>query len=354
MANPTNGETVNNLNHINETEVKSDTVCIEERKTNGETTETQVKPEPPSQKGIVNGSTESAKVSNSQNHHPLPVSNHVGSEPLRHYPQPNEYSPRAHYQERSSRSHLKTGNKVVESRNRRRSFAGETSADRETIYRENLGSKESLGSNSKIYNDAVRYPNNYDGTSIPYERRTGSMGRRECYGERRRLREQNYNGDSPVLRRNVSYGSDMENYGMYDPRSFERGSRRDIHEALRNQQNMMGRGYDPQHPGRGYERSQSASRLGFTESGYDVYPQPRYTPRSGYEDVARRYSEAMPSGVRDQAPPYYQAPPPVRPGVRFEMPARFPGPNQAPQQPPPQQYPGKKLDVSLYFILKSD
>lgn len=283
-----------------------------------------------------------------------PSSNHVGypnsvepsrtAETVSMNHGPSEYSPRVHHQERNSRSHLKLGNKVVESRNRRRSFAGESSLERES----SAGQIENTGSTSKLYDESARYgTNNYDGTSIPYERRTGSMGRREMCGEgRRRYREQNYNGDAPALRRNVSYGSNMESYGMYDPRSCERVSRRDLNDALRNRHNIPpGTNYDQaQEPGgvrrdfyqelvrRGYERSQSVTRLGFTEdsrSGCDAFaPMGGFVRPTGYE----RYSEAAPSGVREQGPPPYYAPP--RPAVRFDMPTRYPA-------PPQQNYPGK-------------
>ncbi|KAG8307461.1 hypothetical protein J6590_020591 [Homalodisca vitripennis] len=293
-----------------------------------------------------------------------PISNHVGysepaqaatvpcnnSEPIKKPIEYHHQSSRIHHQERSSRrSHLRSGDKIIESRNRRRSFAGESSLERDSNA---YTSRENVGSTSKLYDETAKYGgmNSYDGTSVPsYEKRTSSMGRRESYGdERRRFREQSYNGDSPVLRRNVSYGSNMENYGMYENRGFERVSRRDIQEGMRGRHNLPGRHYDPtQDPGgvrreiyqdiaRRYERSQSASRLGYTEGGgHEVYPQRCYGMgyQDGYgesvvSDMGRRYSEA-PGGMRDQAPPYYAAP---RPGMRYEMP-RYQGP------PMPQQYP---------------
>lgn len=355
MSNSVDSETVMNVNHEIEAikqNVQSLIAGIEENitknehpsepsKTNSESVQpdvTSVKPNPPSSNHVgYPSAVEPSRTAETVN------INHA----------PSDYSPRLHHQDRNSRSHLKSGNKVVESRNRRRSFAGESSLERET----SAGQIENTGSTSKLYDESAKYgTNNYDGTSIPYERRTGSMGRREMCGEgRRRYREQNYNGDAPALRRNVSYGSNMESYGMYDPRSCERVSRRDLNDALRNRHNIPPgpTNYDQaQDPGgvrrdfyqelvrRGYERSQSVSRLGFTEdsrSGYDAFSQMSgFVRPTGYE----RYSEAAPSGVREQGPPPYYAPP--RPAVRFDMPTRYP-------TPPQQNYPGK-FYTSFVFI----
>lgn len=282
---------------------------------------------------------------------PRPVFNHVGyvdSADSKHGTTPDiDCIPRIHQhhqRESGSRSHLTSGDKVIQSRNRRRSFAGESSLEREepTSY-----SRESLVSNSHIY-DAQ---NTYDGSKIPsYERRTGSMGRRDSYGERRRFRDQSYNEESPALRRNFSYGSDIENYGVYDQhKSFERMSRRDMQDGSRGRH--PGRNYSTQDNdsfrrevyqelARRYERSQSATRLGYTEDprgGYDnIYPQKGgggYARPGGYaEDLSRRYSEVQVAG-RDQTPPYYAAPKYALPAVRFDMPIRFPGPSP--------QYPGE-------------
>lgn len=355
MSNSVESEPVMNVNHEIEAlklNVQSLIAGIEENMTKNEHTSE------PSKTNSETVTPDVTCIANPPNPN-ISSSNHVGylssvessrtAETVNTNHVQSEYSPRVHHTERNSRSHLKVGNKVVESRNRRRSFAGESSLERET----SSGQIENTGSTSKIYDESTKHGiNNYDGTSIPYERRTGSMGRREFYGEgRRRYREQNFNGDSPVLRRNVSYGSDMESYGMYDTRSCERVSRRDFQDGLRNRQNIpAGTNYDQaQDPGgvrrdfyqelvrRGYERSQSVTRLGFTEdtrSGYESFTQ----RPAGYE----RYSDALPSGAREQGPPPYYAPP--RPAVRFDMATRYP-------TPPQQNYPGKCytafVDISL-------
>lgn len=181
--------------------------------------------------------------------------------------------------QRSTRSHLTSGDKLIQSRNRRRSLACERSLERG----EPDGySKDSLGSTSLLGSESGTTTNNEGSNANFFERRTGSMGRKERYGDRRRFRDEHCNEESPALRRNFSYGSDMENYGVYDyHKGGERVSRRDGSRG----RHLGDRHYDDsfrrevyQEIARRYERSQSATRLGYTEDhsrGYVDQP-PRY------------------------------------------------------------------------------